>query len=73
MKNHEVSIEPRAGLVFGDWLNGYTMFLVKWHTNRDTKVTKFWFVALAPWAGVVPIFVLQIYFSVSCSAMSDSL
>ena len=73
MKNHEVSIEPRAGLVFGDWLSRYTMFLVKQNTNRDTKVTEFWFVALAPWAGVVPIFVIQIYVSVSCSVVSNSL
>ena len=26
-KNKEVSIEPRVGLVFGDWLIGYPEFL----------------------------------------------
>lgn len=27
-----------AGLVFGDWLTGYTVVLVKWSIYRDTKV-----------------------------------
>ena len=28
-RNKEVSIEPRVGLVFGDWLTGYATFLIK--------------------------------------------
>ena len=28
-KEQEIRIELRAGLVFGDWLTGYTAFLVK--------------------------------------------
>lgn len=37
-KGKDMSIEPRTGLVFGDWLAGYTPFLVKQSIYRDSKV-----------------------------------
>lgn len=37
-KEQEVSIKPRVGLAFGDWLTGYTEFLVNRSIYRDTKV-----------------------------------
>lgn len=33
-----MSIRPRTGMVFGGWLTGYTVFLVKWNPYRGMKV-----------------------------------
>ena len=41
IRNKEISIEPRVCLAFGDWLTGYTAFLVKGNVSRDVQVTKF--------------------------------
>ena len=38
-KNKEVSTELRGGLVFGDWLGGYTASWDKWNIHRDIRVT----------------------------------
>ena len=29
----------RVGVVFEDWLTGHSVFLVKWNSKRDAKVT----------------------------------
>lgn len=52
-KNKEISIEPRVGLVLGDWLTRYTVILFQWSIYIDRKV-KFWFAEAVPWAGAVP-------------------
>lgn len=44
-RNKEVSIEPRVGLVFENWLTRYTSFLVKWNIYRSMKV---WFADMTP-------------------------
>ena len=46
-----MSIEPRAGLVFGDWLTGYAVFPGKWSVYRSTE---FRFADVTPKAGVAP-------------------
>lgn len=50
-RNKEVSAEPRAGLVFGNWLAAYIALLVKNNIYRDTKLSKFRF---ALWTGAAP-------------------
>lgn len=37
-RNKETSLDPRVGLACGDWLVGYTVFLVKRSIYRDKKV-----------------------------------
>lgn len=50
-RNKEMSKQPRVGLAFGDWLTGYTAFPVRRSIVKDTKLSKFQFADLAPWAG----------------------
>lgn len=39
-KEQELTVEPRVGLVSGNWLTGCTVFLVKWrNVYRDAKFT----------------------------------
>lgn len=40
----EISIEPRVNLVFGDWLTGCTVFLVR----LSVQSVKVWFGDMAP-------------------------
>lgn len=55
-----MSIEPRVVLAFGDWLTGYTEFLVSRAFKGTQKLSQFWFADGAPWNG--PIWGLEIYF-----------
>lgn len=38
IRNKEISVQPSTGLAFGDWLAGYTVFLVKQSVYRHVKV-----------------------------------
>lgn len=51
--NREVSIEPRVGLKFGDWLTGYTELLINQSIGAQ-KLSEIWFADTVPRAGVAP-------------------
>lgn len=47
-KEKEVSLEPRVGLVCGDWLTGYTVCIVRQSIQSDIKLGKFQFANMVP-------------------------